>query len=368
MAEDLVLQGTLESNSLPNILHRLYHDRETGKLTLSFLETRKSLFVKEGRIVFATSNNPDDRLGEFLLRRKLITAQQYLESAKHIRPGKKQGAVLCELGYISSENLIDLIKKQVQAIIYSLFEWTQGSYSLSLHDLDTIDLITLNFSTEDVIMRGIKRITSWSRIFGAVGGPDTVYAKTPECDSIYYGIKLKEEESHVLSSATGRTSVADICTMSYLSDFETYRLLWGFLAAGCIERIAQLDTRKVESEAQVERMVDVYNQMFAYLHDTLFQGVGEAAEDLMIQAIKDVTPQYPDLYRDVYVDASGRVDTNQFYQNLLISATARRFTMAQAALNELLYNLVFVVKRELGTDAERQVAKRLQEIKAKLPA
>jgi hypothetical protein len=62
------------------------------------------------------------------------------------------------------------------------------------------------------------------------------------------------------------------------------------------------------------------------------------------------------------------VDTNQFYQNLLISATARRFTTAMAALNELLYNLVFVVKRELGTDAEHQVAKRLHEMKAKLPA
>jgi hypothetical protein len=368
MSESLLLQGELESNTLPNILRTFYLDKESGVVALSSDGVTKRMFLQKGDIVFAASTDPDDRLGEYLLRRGNITVEQYLESVKRITPEKKQGAVLCELGYISDEELPDLVKGQVVHIVLSMFRWMRGTYSIDIMDALGGDAVFFNLHTADIILRGTRQINSWQRVFAAVGPPSTMLAKAKNADQVLYSLSLTDEESHVLAVVGQNATVADVCAMSYFSSFDTYRLLWGFLSVGCIEKVSLAGFPRQEEDERIESLVTLYNQMFAHIYETLFQGVGERAEDLMAQALKDVEPQYPELFRNVYIDASGRVDVNQFHQNLFSCMTAQRFMLSMTALNELLYNLIFVVRRELGGAAERQVTQHISAWKQKLPA
>ena len=94
MTDKIVLSGDLTEIRFPTLLMSLYRERETGVLTLTGLTYRKSLYIEEGKIIFASSDDPDDRLGECLLRRNMITAQNYLDSAEQIRPGRRQGELV----------------------------------------------------------------------------------------------------------------------------------------------------------------------------------------------------------------------------------------------------------------------------------
>ena len=75
----------------------------TGILTLVSGGARKALYVKDGRVVFASSNLPNDRLGEILIREGKITVEEYEASIKAISKGKRQGKVLVEMGALSPE-------------------------------------------------------------------------------------------------------------------------------------------------------------------------------------------------------------------------------------------------------------------------
>src|SRR5204863_6058548 len=101
-----------------------------GTLAVWHAGVVKTVDFQRGRVVFARSNNPDDRLGEFLLRKGVVSLRQYLESSRLIGPGKRQGAVLCELGAISTAELVRHVTEQVTEILYSLFTWTAGEYEL----------------------------------------------------------------------------------------------------------------------------------------------------------------------------------------------------------------------------------------------
>ena len=72
---------------MPELLRSMLGSGETGVLTFRNGDVTKSVFMHMGRVVYARSNNPDERLGESLLVRGKITVRQYLEASQLIRPG-----------------------------------------------------------------------------------------------------------------------------------------------------------------------------------------------------------------------------------------------------------------------------------------
>ena len=75
--EGLVLTGRLEESSFADLMKSLVKSRETAVLSLNHEAIGKTVFVQEGRIVFASSSDADDRLGECLLRAGMIGIDQY---------------------------------------------------------------------------------------------------------------------------------------------------------------------------------------------------------------------------------------------------------------------------------------------------
>ena len=187
VAEGMLLQGRIEENSFADLLKSLVRSRDTALLTLTRDAARKTVYVQEGRIVFASSSESDDRLGECLLREGMITVEQYDQSVGLIRPGKRQGTILVEHGYITPAELVRGVKLQVEHIVLDLFRWRSGEFRIEIREIDTRDVITLNISTENLVFTGVKRGSGWSQILRGLGGTlDTVLDRATDADSRLY--------------------------------------------------------------------------------------------------------------------------------------------------------------------------------------
>src|SRR5215475_9447542 len=92
--DDLTIRGEIETSSVPELLRSFLGSGETGQLTFRRGDVTKSISIHQGRVTYASSTNPDERLGEDLLLLGKITARQYLEASKMIRPGRRLGAIL----------------------------------------------------------------------------------------------------------------------------------------------------------------------------------------------------------------------------------------------------------------------------------
>ena len=98
------LRGFLEEDSLPALLRPLVRAKKTGVAAPHPRDSvTKTVYLSEGRLIFATSTDPDDRLGEMLLRKGLITYRSLEESVQAIKAGKRQGTILVESGAIRSQ-------------------------------------------------------------------------------------------------------------------------------------------------------------------------------------------------------------------------------------------------------------------------
>jgi uncharacterized protein DUF4388 len=232
----LKLEGSLAARDLAEIVLGLYEKRWTGILILSNGGIGKNVTLQDGRMVFASSSSADERLGELLLRWGRISLRQYTDAGAALAPGKRLGTVLIEQGALAPKDLVKAVVDQVQEIIYAAFQWTEGQYRL--HEAATsAESITLNISTPEIILEGIRRIEAWSRIQRAVGGPGARYERAPNYEDGLRAMTLSFEKLSLLTTLNGTRTVEALCQESSLPDFEVCRTLWAFRVIGVVRRV-----------------------------------------------------------------------------------------------------------------------------------
>src|SRR6266498_3095898 len=157
MSDRPIFEGDLRRIQIADVLSFVSMIRGGGKLLLKQVRLERTLHWLEGEIVFATSNTPEQSLGQFLLRNGKITQQQYEESAQRVGPNMRHGKALVQMGAISPNDLWWGIKNQALEIIYSLFTWTEGSFSFVEAGEEVLnERIVLSINTSGAIMEGIQ--------------------------------------------------------------------------------------------------------------------------------------------------------------------------------------------------------------------
>src|ERR1051326_4860106 len=195
MSDSPILQGDLARVQLPDVLSFVSMIRLTGKLVLRSGAMERTLGWKDGDIVFATSNSPEDSLGLFLLRNGKITQQQYEESKRRVTPQLRNGKLLVQMGAISPKDLWWGVKNQALDIIYSLFHWQSGSFAFveSLEEISS-EKIVLALNTSSVIMEGIRRLDESARIREKIPNLDLVFMKIPGVTPDFDELAMSDSE------------------------------------------------------------------------------------------------------------------------------------------------------------------------------
>jgi len=360
--EELTIRGDIETSSVPELLRSLLSSAETGVLTVRNGEYVKTISIDRGRIVYASSNNPDERLGESLLVRGKLTVRQFLEASKLIRPDTRLGAILIELNALGPDELMPAVEFQVREILMELFTWTRGDYELVIRELDPAGLAVLNMSTENLILEGIRRSKAWSHVTRAIGEIGTVFVPTGNTE-VLYKLDLTSEEQEILDHVNGRSTVEHICDVSYLSNFETCRILWalqvlGIIRKGVADDVTALEEDDVarESELELEEIVETFNQMFSRIYHFLKGRLGSNADSFMDLCLDDVSRQYGTLFAGVDLKHYGRADYEQMLANVADLPAEQRKSVMVAALNELVFVIQLSVRTRHGAEEEAVVS------------
>jgi uncharacterized protein DUF4388 len=230
--------GRLGPLTLPSLIHDVCEEKNTGVLSVRDGETEKSIYVEKGRIVFARSNDMEDRLGSLLIKRGMVSLAAMEEAvASSQATGKRLGGALVEGHHIRPQDLTWGVREQVKEIVVGLFRWTRGTYEIAIGPLPTEEVITLKMSTGDIILEGVKGIHEWVRIQLAVGGLSTNYQVSPRLDELGRTMTLSLDEWTLLSRCEAPVPLQLLCETSPLKDFDVCRLVWAFTVVGLLKRL-----------------------------------------------------------------------------------------------------------------------------------
>jgi Domain of unknown function (DUF4388) len=360
-------KGDLASVSLPDILEFLRISRKTGILVLKNGGIKKGLHVKDGNIIFATSNVPEERLGDMLLKQGRIRKEDYERSVSMLGSKKRQGRILVEIGAITPKELWQGVQDQVREIVFSIYNWDRGKFLFSQRELPGKENITADVNIWELIIDGIRGIKE----------PKVILSKFPSREVILarldFGVKektrLESFERHVLDLIDGQRTIHEICRDSEIGEFETLKVLYLFLSIGYIrvkgKRLeAGSDGNNGEiSQKEVTSVIENYNKMFSYLYRYMMREVGPIAEHVLNKYLLEIRDSNSSVFKNVSLRRDGTLDESSITGNLYWIKPDRKRELLISSLNEFLYSAILAVKRTLGPEHESHVIETLREIR-----
>ena len=366
----VVLEGDISSIPLPDVLGFMAMIRRTGRLILRRADLERTIHWKDGEVVFASSNSPEDSLGKFLLRNGKITQDQFDESSRRMTPLMRHGKVLVMMGAISPKDLWWGVKHQVLEIIYSLFTWKDGKFFFAEgQDEATEEPIKLSINTSSVIMEGIRRLDEVARIRERVTGPDMVFARVPGIEPNLHELELNDNEIRLLEQVDGKMSIRDLIRVVELTEFEATRILFQLLSARVVEAVPRDPSHPlsldVEDSPELLKVVAAYNKMFERLYATLIAAVGEPQGREILGGVLQ-SSESDELWSGVAFDPTGRFAENMLIANVSELPFERRRAALEEGLNTLLSIALFEVSQHLDSSRKVDVFRFISEQKGML--
>jgi len=208
-----IRRGDLKDN-LPHLLAAFYNAKETGELGLMKGQVKKIVFFESGFPVFALSNLLADRFGQFLVRAGKIDEQTMRQAADEAsRKKQRTGDVLIQLGALSEEERLYYIGQQIKSILYSVFAWEEGVFTLSFQARARKEAIKLDIHPANLIMRGVKKLYKPERLKRLM--PQSA-RPTPSRDPSFNlsDVELQAWEAHLLPRCDGNRSVAELVKLA----------------------------------------------------------------------------------------------------------------------------------------------------------
>jgi len=257
------LEGVLncwnDPYDLPDLLLAVSRSGKTGRLSFSNPEADKTIYVKDGKIVFAESSSDDDALGQNLLRNGQISLHDFTRVSTLVSPGKRLGALLVAEGVLEPKELVPAVVGQVRAVILGLFRRTETWYGFKEEDLSRKESITLDMPVAQLVLDGVQLVDSWRRISKGVGDLDSVYQVAGATEVEWSRLKLESGPSELLTMLSSPMRIADVCAEASIDDFDACRYLWAFKCLEWIEpaEIPREEAPEISEETEASRAADM---------------------------------------------------------------------------------------------------------------
>jgi len=232
----LTRDGEIRSTTIPNLFHELSVSRATGLLVVTDGDIRKSIQLKNGLVLFGSSNQRDDRLNQYLLTAGIIGLKNMMKALEVMVATKDRlGEVLIRYKLMTQDDVEKYVRAQVCDIVDSTFQFIRGRFTFDSKP-PASENITLNLSGDAVVLSGVKRISSWARVYEEVGGLNSEYRTTRDSPVIVKDLPLSAEETELLRQCDVPTSLEEMCEASKLSDMDVCRSVWALLLVGALMR------------------------------------------------------------------------------------------------------------------------------------
>src|SRR5215216_4987570 len=255
----MAIQGTLETMHMTDLLQFLAEGRKSGTLKFDHGKITKQVYFKNGVIVGSKSNDPREYLGQVLLHYGKVDDSQ-LKAAREVQrtSGAKLGEVLVQQGFLTEEDVLEILKIRTLDTIYDLFSWLEGEFEFYDDEPAPEDLLLIEVEPTSVIMEGIYRMDEFARYKKLVPSDRSILELAAGWTS---SLKLGKEFRQILYFVEKRMSVAEICYHMHASAFHVYGQLYTLISEGVARVAGEAPEGAPAPVAEVEDLPESVTEM-----------------------------------------------------------------------------------------------------------
>jgi hypothetical protein len=235
---------------LPDLLQWLGATRKTGTLQVERNKVGKSILLRNGDVIGCSSDDPPERLGQWLLARGKITEEQLRQALaiqEHL--GKHLGMILVEMEAISADELSSHLEAKAEETIYSLFDWDDAVFRFLEELSDHANIFPVSLRVQDVLLRGLQRYDEMKLIREVFNDPGIVLSRTDKRPPAE--VLEKKMARTLYESVNGERSVAELLLHVHGSEYVVTKFLFELHRTGHLEisGVKKIPGRPVDPQA-----------------------------------------------------------------------------------------------------------------------
>jgi hypothetical protein len=229
----------LTGNSFAPLLKATSAESRTGFFTVRTPEALRTISLLDGKVVFAGSNDREERLNSILVRRHLVGLAGVTRAVEvMLRDGCRLGEVLVAHGDLDEEGVSRALRIQITEIVCRLL--TLRSADISFREQAVADHGEIGFRTSinALIRASFFQVRDVHHVLDEIGGPSAVIAPTADFSAELTSTGMRPEHQELITLLSEPREVLAICAASDIPDFDVIRLIWVLLTVGALSRLA----------------------------------------------------------------------------------------------------------------------------------
>jgi hypothetical protein len=228
------ISGNISTMPLSDIFQWLSVGQKTGTLVIKYGKTTKEVYFRGGRVLSASSSDPREFMGQFLLNTNKLTERQ-LKVALDMqnRDEKMLGKILLDQKVLSEDELKQILKTISEEVIYDLFLWETGQFDFVDNQLPRREITAFDLDITTLVLEGMRRKDEWQRIKAVFPSENTIL-KLDEA-AIVRKLPLHSNEAGLLRLVDGNRSLKGIALEVRASLFKVSRAFFDLYEAGLVK-------------------------------------------------------------------------------------------------------------------------------------
>ncbi len=300
------LEADLAVISASGVLSAIHEANRSGMILYRQRQQEKRIYLENGEVIFASSNQAVDRLGECLLRSGAINLEELRDAERAFNPSDRFGRVLVERGILTPRELWNGVRNQVEEIVRSLFAVPGGRCWFWEGEIRPDNVVRLSLETGRLISEGQQRGAELRRFLTVLDDPRVQLAQTGA------GAEptLAGSERAIHGAVGVGRSFAEVCTELELDRESAARSVQLLRLVGAVKlmRLPEHARVVVEDPALTARS-EAFAKLIAVLVGEVATADGDRSVDARLaRELHEVAGRFPALLAGVEIAAGGGVD------------------------------------------------------------
>jgi tetratricopeptide (TPR) repeat protein len=216
------------------LLNKVYSARLTGQLQLVLGRVERHLFFDGGQLVFATSSDRQDSLGEMMLREGALTQSQFEEAAELVKTGQRFGSAIAEMGIFTVEQVVLWVQRQLTQITSSVLDYPSGRfYFFSSLEKNVVPEIGIPVPLGKLLLEAVRRAKDLPLEHLAADAALQIDL-SPDPLLRYQAVDLDDTERRLLLSISRPVSAKDFLARCTIPKDSAARALYALMVLGAV--------------------------------------------------------------------------------------------------------------------------------------
>lgn len=327
-----------------------------GELVVLSDEITRSVFFEQGRVVGAQTDHADERLGMVLYGFGTLSREQVEQLATTAaEQGQRFGKVAVDAGLVSQEQVYDGLRRQIEAIIFSILTVSDGTFFFLNGFSDERLVWHHTMSANALLMDAVTRMDEVRFFREKIPSSDFIPVRLAN------GSPAPEDTAPTYEQIDGQRSIEELGRITARGEFVTTKDVYTLLQSKHVTLHAPRVSGGLPS------IVAVSNEALRAIHRVVDEkGQGSALRE-NLASFAAGAGVYDILLRGAGPDERGALLVDQVVENTsLVSAPMESEATLQQMLRDYVSFALFSAGAVLGSEVEAQLSKDLGSLLAQL--